>query len=106
SVDANPNNNTDVLTTSIAPQQVDLAITHIATPSIVEVGGTVTFAISGVNRGSGRATSVVVNDVIPPGFHIIPGSEQQVSTITKARGLLDSRLQIQRSDVGLRAQLR
>jgi uncharacterized repeat protein (TIGR01451 family) len=67
--DANPANNTAVVTTPITPR-ADVAIAK-GGPATVTPGGLLTYTITLRNDGPSDATGVVVADVLPPGLTFV-----------------------------------
>ena len=51
-----------------------IAITKVATPANPQPGDVVTYALNGINSGSGTAYDVVVTDALPTGVTFVPGS--------------------------------
>jgi uncharacterized repeat protein (TIGR01451 family) len=58
---------------------VDLAVTKLDTPDPVSVGNRLRYTIRVTNRGPGRATGVVVTDVLPGGLTLISTDPSQGS---------------------------
>ena len=78
----------------IGPPSADLGLTMTASPSLVTLGGDVTYVITVTNGGPSQAASVTVTDVLPPGFLYVTnypsaGVTNNNGTITWAVGTLN-----------------
>jgi uncharacterized repeat protein (TIGR01451 family) len=73
--DQNPGNNT--ATTSIVPQQADLAVLKSVDQPRPNVGGIVTFTVTLSNSGPNTATDVVISDPLPSGLQFVGATASQ-----------------------------
>jgi uncharacterized repeat protein (TIGR01451 family) len=73
--DPDPGNNT--ASTTVTPQQADLALTKIVNDPTPNVGDTVTFTVALTNNGPDPATNVTVNDPLPAGLTLVSATPSQ-----------------------------
>ncbi|TDP03209.1 PKD domain-containing protein [Flavobacterium sp. 245] len=64
----------DIASANITLKTADLELTKAVTPTSGAAGDQVEFTLTVLNNGLGNATGVSVQDVIPEGFTLIPGS--------------------------------
>jgi uncharacterized repeat protein (TIGR01451 family) len=55
-------------------RQADLVITKLVSPTLVELGQTVTWTVTLTNKGPDNATNVVVKDTLPEGVQYVEGT--------------------------------
>jgi uncharacterized repeat protein (TIGR01451 family) len=79
STDPNPNNNTASATADVTLPSADLAVTITASPSVLLQGGVLTYSIVVTNNGPFAATSVTLNNTLPPNVNFISASTSQGS---------------------------
>jgi uncharacterized repeat protein (TIGR01451 family) len=77
------NNSASALET---PQQADLALTKTVSNANPNVGDTVTFTVTLVDRGPDAATNVTVQDLLPAGLTLVSAAPSQ-GTYTPATGV-------------------
>jgi uncharacterized repeat protein (TIGR01451 family) len=81
-----PNTENDIATTSVMPQQADLALAKIVDDPTPSVGDTVTFTITLSNNGPDAATNVQVTEALPAGVSFVSAIPSQ-GTYNPATGL-------------------
>ncbi|UTN02775.1 gliding motility-associated C-terminal domain-containing protein [Flavobacterium bizetiae] len=64
----------DMASANVTLKAADLELTKSVTPTSAAAGQQVDFTINVVNKGPGNATGVSVQDIIPVGYTLIPGS--------------------------------
>ncbi|KAF2336918.1 PKD domain-containing protein [Flavobacterium daemonense] len=64
----------DKASANITLKTADLELTKTVSPTTGASGDEVNFTLAVLNKGPGNSTGVSVQDVIPPGFSLIPGS--------------------------------
>ncbi|WP_223710991.1 PKD domain-containing protein [Flavobacterium potami] len=64
----------DMSSATVNLKQADLELTKTVTPNSASAGDQVDFTLTLLNKGPGNATGISVQDVIPEGFTLIPGS--------------------------------
>ncbi|RKR09090.1 putative repeat protein (TIGR01451 family) [Flavobacterium sp. 81] len=64
----------DMASANVTLKLADLELTKSVTPTSAASGQQVNFTINVINKGPGNATGVDVQDVIPVGYTLIPGS--------------------------------
>ncbi len=64
----------DMASTNVTLKSADLELTKSVSPTTAAAGQQVNFTINVVNKGPGNATGVSVQDIIPVGYTLIPGS--------------------------------
>jgi gliding motility-associated-like protein/uncharacterized repeat protein (TIGR01451 family) len=79
----------DISTASVSLKQADLELTKAVTPTSAAAGDQVAFTINVLNKGPGNATGVAVQDVIPVGYTLIPGSVSAGGTYQVATATLE-----------------
>jgi len=79
----------DISTASVSLKQADLELTKAVTPTSAVAGDQVAFTINVLNKGPGNATGVAVQDVIPVGYTLIPGSVSAGGTYQVATATLE-----------------
>ncbi|MEG1227977.1 MAG: hypothetical protein RSD71_04700, partial [Flavobacterium sp.] len=77
----------DMASANITLKSADLELTKTVTPTSAASGQQVDFTLNLINKGPGNATGIAVQDVIPVGYTLIPGSVSiggtyQVATAT------------------------
>ncbi|OXB11268.1 hypothetical protein B0A81_01685 [Flavobacterium plurextorum] len=77
----------DMASANITLKSADLELTKSVTPTSAASGQQVDFTLNVINKGPGNATGIAVQDVIPVGYTLIPGSVSiggtyQVATAT------------------------
>ncbi|RXM44993.1 gliding motility-associated C-terminal domain-containing protein [Flavobacterium sp. YO64] len=77
----------DMASANITLKSADLELTKTVTPTSAASGQQVDFILNLINKGPGNATGIAVQDVIPVGYTLIPGSVSiggtyQVATAT------------------------
>lgn len=77
----------DMASANITLKSADLELTKTVTPTSAASGQQVDFTLNMINKGPGNATGIAVQDVIPVGYTLIPGSVSiggtyQVATAT------------------------
>ncbi|WP_431241342.1 hypothetical protein ACQ9BO_14705 [Flavobacterium sp. P21] len=73
---------------NVTLKSADLELTKSVTPTSAAAGQQVNFTLNVVNNGPGNATGVDVQDVIPVGFTLIPGSVSNGGTYQVANATL------------------
>jgi uncharacterized repeat protein (TIGR01451 family) len=73
--DPDPGNNT--ASTTVTPQQADLALLKTVSNATPEVGDTVTFTVTLSNQGPDAATNVSVADKLPAGLTLVSDTPSQ-----------------------------
>ncbi|MBB4801622.1 gliding motility-associated-like protein/uncharacterized repeat protein (TIGR01451 family) [Flavobacterium nitrogenifigens] len=79
----------DRASATVSLKQADLELTKIVAPLTAAAGSQVDFIINVLNRGPGNATGVDVQDVIPVGYTLIPGSVSSGGTYQAATATLE-----------------
>ncbi len=64
----------DMASANVTLKSADLELTKSVTPTSAAAGQQVDFTINVVNNGPGNATGVNVQDIIPVGYTLVPGS--------------------------------
>ena len=64
----------DMASAHVTLKSADLELTKTVSPTSAAAGQQVNFTINVINKGPGNATGVNVQDIIPVGFTLIPGS--------------------------------
>lgn len=64
----------DMASANVTLKSADLELTKSVSPTTAAAGQQVNFTINVVNKGPGNATGVSVQDIIPVGYTLIPGS--------------------------------
>jgi uncharacterized repeat protein (TIGR01451 family) len=73
--DPNPNNNT--ASSTVTPQQADLALAKTVSNSAPNVGDTITYTVTLSNTGPSTATNVTVNDLLPGGLTFVSATPSE-----------------------------
>lgn len=79
----------DIATATVTLKPADLELTKTVTPTSAAAGQQVDFTINVINNGPGNATGVDVQDVIPVGYTLIPGSASAGGTYQVATATLE-----------------
>ncbi|MFC4389719.1 PKD domain-containing protein [Flavobacterium quisquiliarum] len=79
----------DMASATVSLKPADLELTKSVTPTSVAAGQQVDFTINILNRGPGNATGVDVQDLIPVGYTLIPGSVSTGGTYQVATAALE-----------------
>ncbi|MCV2485268.1 gliding motility-associated C-terminal domain-containing protein [Flavobacterium sp. SH_e] len=79
----------DMSSANVSLKQADLELTKSVTPTSAAAGQQVDFTLNVLNRGPGNATGVDVQDVIPVGYTLIPGSVSSGGTYQIATATLE-----------------
>ncbi|WP_343694339.1 gliding motility-associated C-terminal domain-containing protein [Flavobacterium sp.] len=79
----------DMASANIILKFADLELTKTVTPTAAAAGEQVDFFINVFNRGPGNATGVSVQDIIPVGYTLIPGSVSNNGTYQSATATLE-----------------
>ncbi|MNK66258.1 hypothetical protein D3C87_855740 [compost metagenome] len=79
----------DMASANVSLKQADLELTKTVTPTSAAAGDQVAFTINVLNRGPGNGTGVAVQDVIPVGYTLIPGSVSAGGTYQVATATLE-----------------
>ncbi|MRX69743.1 DUF11 domain-containing protein, partial [Flavobacterium resistens] len=64
----------DMASANVTLKSADLELTKTVTPTSGAAGDQVDFTLTVLNKGPGNATGIAVQDIIPEGFTLIPGS--------------------------------
>ncbi len=81
----------DMASATVSLKPADLELTKSVSPTSASAGQQVDFTINVLNRGPGNATGVDVQDVIPVGYTLIPGSVSSGGTYQVATASLEWR---------------
>jgi uncharacterized repeat protein (TIGR01451 family) len=73
--DPNPAN--DQASVTVTPQEADLALTKTVNDATPNVGNTVTFTVTMINKGPDAATNVQVTDLLPAGLTFVSAKPSQ-----------------------------
>ncbi|MFD2940004.1 PKD domain-containing protein [Flavobacterium notoginsengisoli] len=79
----------DMASATVSLKPADLELTKSVTPTSAAAGQQVDFTLNVLNRGPGNATGVDVQDVIPVGYTLIPGSVSTGGTYQVATATLE-----------------
>lgn len=79
----------DMASANITLKSADLELTKTVTPTSATAGQQVNFTLNLINKGPGNATGVTVQDVIPVGYTLIPGSVSVGGTYQVATATLE-----------------
>lgn len=79
----------DMASANVTLKAADLELTKSVSPTSAAAGQQVNFTINVVNKGPGNATGVSVQDVIPVGYTLIPGSVSNGGTYQVATAAID-----------------
>lgn len=79
----------DRASATVSLKPADLELTKSVTPTSAAAGQQVDFTINVSNRGPGNATGVDVQDIIPVGYTLIPGSVSSGGTYQIATATLE-----------------
>ncbi|OXA98731.1 hypothetical protein B0A75_13785 [Flavobacterium oncorhynchi] len=79
----------DMASANITLKSADLELTKTVTPTSAAAGQQVNFTLNLINKGPGNATGVTVQDVIPVGYTLIPGSVSVGGTYQVATATLE-----------------
>jgi uncharacterized repeat protein (TIGR01451 family) len=88
--DANPDDNTVSLVTTVAPLTADLALSMVGVPNPLPVGSNLTYTITVTNAGPATAPNVVVLDTLPAGVSFVSGGSLNAGVVTTSLGNLGS----------------
>ncbi|PTS94828.1 hypothetical protein DBR27_17485, partial [Flavobacterium sp. HMWF030] len=79
----------DMASANITLKSADLELTKSVTPTSAAAGEQVDFTLNLINKGPGNATGIAVQDVIPVGYTLIPGSVSVGGTYQAATATLE-----------------
>ncbi|MDQ6473090.1 gliding motility-associated C-terminal domain-containing protein [Flavobacterium sp. LHD-80] len=79
----------DMASANITLKSADLELTKTVSPTSATAGQQVNFIINVVNKGPGNATGVNVQDIIPVGYTLIPGSVSNGGVYQVANASID-----------------
>ncbi|WP_337968883.1 gliding motility-associated C-terminal domain-containing protein [uncultured Flavobacterium sp.] len=79
----------DMASANITLKSADLELTKSVSPTSAAAGQQVNFTINVVNKGPGNATGVNVQDIIPVGYSLIPGSVSNGGVYQVANASID-----------------
>jgi len=79
----------DMASANITLKSADLELTKTVTPTSAAAGEQVDFTLNLINKGPGNATGIAVQDVIPVGYTLIPGSVSVGGTYQAATATLE-----------------
>ncbi len=68
--------------TVLAIPAADLLVTNVATPTTVEPGETVSYAITALNEGPGAAARMAISDPLPAGVTFVSATASEGGTLT------------------------
>ncbi|WP_433830070.1 PKD domain-containing protein [Flavobacterium anhuiense] len=78
----------DMSSATVTLKQADLELTKTVSPTTAAAGDQVLFTVHLLNNGPGNATGVAVQDAIPEGYTIVPGSVSNAGFYNVANGHL------------------
>ncbi|UPZ14215.1 PKD domain-containing protein [Flavobacterium humidisoli] len=79
----------DIASANVVLNSADLELSKTVTPTSAAAGEQVNFTINVVNKGPGNATGVNVQDVVPVGYTLVPGSVSNGGTYQVANASIN-----------------